>query len=88
MKLIVISQNVCSGCRALESFLKNEFEDVEFEYINIDNNPEAIDEYGVMSTPTTILWDTEDNEESMRHVGFSFEKGSDEIIADFIEQLV
>ena len=41
-----------------------------------------------MSTPTTILWDTEDNEESMRHVGFSFEKGSDEIIADFIEQLV
>ena len=86
MKLIVISQKVCSACRVLENYLKNEHPELEYEHINISENPDAIEKYGVTGTPTTILWDDEDGEELTRHIGFDFD-GGDDIIEDFIIQL-
>ena len=87
MELIMISQTVCSGCRLLENYLKNEHPDVEYKYINIDKEPEAIESYGVTSTPTLILWDTEDDTEAMRKVGFNINSGDDTTVDDFVEQL-
>lgn len=83
MKIKFITQNVCAGCGALETFLKNEHSDIEIETINIDVSPDAVDEYGVMATPTTILWDEEFDEEVTRHIGFV--AGEDE---DFIDELI
>lgn len=87
MKIKFITQNVCSGCSILEKYLENAHPEIEVEEINIDNNPEAIEEYGVMGTPTTILWDEEFDEEVTRHIGFRAgedEKKIDELI-DFVE---
>lgn len=87
MKIKFITQNVCSGCEILENYLKNEHSDIEIETINIDDSPEAIEEYGVMGTPVTILWDEEFDEEITRHMGFvagEDEKFIDELI-DFAE---
>ena len=87
MELIMISQTVCSGCRLLENYLNNEHPEVKYKYINIDKEPEMIDKYSVTSTPTLILWDSEDNEESMRHTGFNINNGDDSLVDDFVEQL-
>lgn len=87
MKIKFITQTVCSGCEILEKYLENEHPDIEVEEINIDKEPDAIEKYGVMGTPTLILWDDEEIEEVTRHVGFRMgedEEKIDELI-DFVE---
>lgn len=87
MKIKLITQNVCAGCEILENYLKNEHSDIEVEKINIDKEPEAIEEYDVMGTPIAILWDEEFEEEVTRHMGFRAgedEEKIDELI-DFVE---
>lgn len=69
MKLTVVSQNVCSGCRQLESYLGSEYPDLEYNHVNIDNEPVYIEKYGIMSTPTTIVEDGD--EEVVRMTGFN-----------------
>lgn len=83
MKIKFITQNVCAGCGALETFLKNEHADIDIETINIDKDTDAVEKYGIMATPTTILWDVEFDEEVTRHIGFI--AGEDE---DFIDELI
>lgn len=68
MKLVVVSQNGCTPCTMVKNFLNGE--GVVFDEVNITTNPEAIEEYGVMSTPVTILIDEDDDEEIARVAGF------------------
>lgn len=78
MKLIVLSQTTCAPCKILKNYLNSE--EVEFTEINIDIEPEAIEKYGITSTPVTVLMD--DEEEIVRVHGFSPDQ-----IDDLIEQL-
>lgn len=68
MKLVVVSQNGCNPCTMVKNFLNGQ--EVEFESVNISETPEGIEQYGVMSTPVTILID-EDGEEVTRVSGFN-----------------
>lgn len=67
MKLVVFTQNGCRPCAMVKNFLQGN--DVEFETVNVSENPEAIEEHGIMSTPVTILFD--EDEEIGRVVGFN-----------------
>lgn len=67
MKLVLISQNNCTPCQMVKNYLDNE--DAEYTEINVSENPNAIQEYSVMSSPTTILFDGDD--EVARVSGFS-----------------
>lgn len=85
MELIVLSQTVCSGCKKLHNKLEELKKESSFEYteINIDDQPEAVAKYNIMSTPVTILMDEE--EEITRVVGYSFKNEED--IEELIDQL-
>lgn len=85
MELIVLSQNVCSGCKKLHNKLEQLKQETSFDYteINIDNQPEAIAKYNIMSTPVTILMD--EGEEVTRIVGYSFKNEED--IEELVDQL-
>lgn len=79
MELKFITQTVCAGCKALEAYLDNVHPDVEYELINIDETPEAIEEYEVTSTPTLILWDDDFGEEVSRQIGFQPGKNEEDV---------
>ena len=85
MELIVLSQTVCSGCEKLHNKLEELKEEMDFQYteINIDEHPEAVQTYNIMSTPVAILMD--EQEEVTRVTGYSFEKEDD--IEMLVEQL-
>ena len=87
MKIKFITQNVCAGCEILDNYLKNEHPDVEVEKINIDKEPDAVEKFDVMGTPTLILWDDEEIEEVTRHVGFRMGEDEDKVdeLIDFVE---
>lgn len=70
MKLVLFSQNGCNPCVAVKNFLNSE--EVEFEAINLSEkeNEEKGKEFGIMSTPVTLLID-EDGEEVAKVVGFN-----------------
>lgn len=70
MELKFITQNICSGCEALQLYLDNKYPDLEFEKINIDEDRSAIEKYDLMGTPTLILWDDDEIEEVNRLVGY------------------
>ena len=87
MKLKVVTQDVCPSCSVLKNYLNNEHEDTEVEYINISQNPELIEELGVNSTPTTLLWDDEFGEAVAKFVGFVAGRDEEHIdeIVGFVE---
>lgn len=66
MNLIVITQNGCDPCQRVKNYLNDE--DVQFETVNINEDRSAIDKYGVMSAPVTILMD--EDEEVARVIGY------------------
>lgn len=67
MNIKVITQDECSPCQMVKNYLNKN--DVEFEEVNIGGNFDLADEYNVMSTPVTILF--EDDEEVARIIGFN-----------------
>lgn len=67
MYIVVVSQNGCNPCQMVKNFIKNE--DIEFTEVNISTDSDAIEKYGVMSTPVTILFDGD--EEIARVVGYN-----------------
>lgn len=87
MKLKVVTQDVCPSCSVLKNYLDNEHEDTEVEYINISQHPELIEELGVNSTPTTLLWDDEFGEPVSKFVGFVAGRDEEHIddIVGFVE---
>ena len=66
MELVVLSQPACGPCTLVKNYLREE--DIPFREIDIVSEPEAIEKYGVMGTPVTILMD--DEEEIVRLSGF------------------
>ena len=78
MELIVLSQTTCAPCKFVKNYLTNE--EVEFTEININEHAEAVEKYGITSTPVTILMDGD--EEIVRVHGFAPDQ-----LEDLIEQL-
>lgn len=60
----------CSPCRALAPIIeemKSEYPDVSFETIDVDENPDAVSEYGIRGIPVVIV--QRDGVETSRFVG-------------------
>lgn len=89
MELKYITQNECPSCRALEIYLKHNHLSIDIDSIrvNIDEDPSAIDMYGVMGTPTLIVWDEEEIEEVDRMVGYSSGEG-DSVVDTLLDRLI
>lgn len=68
MKLIKLHQPKCTPCQFVENFLQDQ--GVEYESIDVSEHPEVAGQYGVMSTPVTILLD-DNGEELERSAGFN-----------------
>lgn len=66
-KLLHFYADWCGPCKMLEPTLKEIEEEIEIEHINVDDNQEIAEKYGVMSIPTLILVKNED--EIARNVG-------------------
>lgn len=72
----------CGPCRMAEPVLEELSEDyagkVIIAKINVDENQNNPQKYGVMSIPTTILF--RDGKEEGRQVGFAGKKGFEDLI--------
>ncbi|SNZ10033.1 thioredoxin 1 [Terribacillus aidingensis] len=55
MKLLKLEQPDCRGCVEVGNILNNS--EVEYEAIDVVENPEVADRYGVMGLPLTLLVD-------------------------------
>lgn len=55
-KSILFTKRGCVPCSSLKRFLLTETE-LEYEEIDIDKNPQALEEYDIMSVPTLIIGD-------------------------------
>jgi len=65
MKVIKFGAKWCVGCKVmgprwLEVEKENEW--LKTEYVGIDKNPEAMNEYQILNLPTFIFFDKEGNE--------------------------
>ncbi|GLO66263.1 thioredoxin family protein [Oceanobacillus kimchii] len=69
--IIKVEKNGCTPCKMVGQLLDASEKDYVTE--NIDENPEIINKYDIMSVPTVIKFDSEGNEVS-RVVGFNPEK--------------
>jgi len=61
MRLVKIMKTVCPQCTLLDLFLQVEGIEVD-EVHNVDNEPEIIEKYDIMGTPTLIFMDDNGNE--------------------------
>ena len=63
MKVIDFYADWCGPCQMMKPVLEEvekEHPEVEFKAINVDENQELAEKYGVMSIPTLIVVDDED----------------------------
>ena len=63
MKVIDFYADWCGPCQMMKPVLEEvekEHPEVKFEAINVDENQELAEKYGVMSIPTLIVVDDED----------------------------
>jgi thioredoxin 1 len=68
LKVIKLSQPQCTPCKMVGNLLDDK--GINHEEIDITERPDIPAEYGVMSTPVTILLD-DDKQEIERVVGFN-----------------
>lgn len=68
MKLIKLYQPNCRPCVFVENFLHDK--GVDYESVNVQENPEVAGQFGIMATPVTILLNDEGNE-VQRSAGFN-----------------
>ncbi len=72
----------CGPCKMAEPVLEelsNQFEGkISFMKVNVDDNNELSQTYGVMSIPTTILF--KDGKELARQIGFAGKRGFEEVL--------
>lgn len=72
----------CGPCRLAEPVLEDLSEShkdtVTFMKINVDENPQTAEKYGVMSIPTTILF--KDGNEVGRQIGFAGKGGFENVL--------
>ena len=86
IKLLKFAAIWCAPCRLLDPIFKSiegegDYDDVEFEYIDIDNSPEIASKFKVMSIPTIVF--IKDDAEIDRMVGLMSKKD----LQDRIEKL-
>lgn len=58
IKVMRFTAEWCSPCRALAPIIeeiKNEYPDVSFETIDVDENPESVSEHGIRGIPVVIV---------------------------------
>ena len=60
MKLIKLYQPNCRPCVFVENFLQDQ--NVDYESVNVQENPDVAAKFGIMATPVTILLDESENE--------------------------
>lgn len=68
MRLLKLEQHNCNPCVMVSNYLDSS--GVDYDSINIEDNPEVAMEYGVMGVPVVILLDDQDQEVE-RVVGFN-----------------
>ncbi|ASB89250.1 MULTISPECIES: glutaredoxin family protein [Bacillus] len=81
MKLIKLEQPSCTPCQLVSNYLNEK--GIEYEVIDVTEQPEVAAEYGVMGVPVTILLDGEGNEVK-RSIGFKPDE-LDELIKNLKE---
>ena len=67
MKIIKLGKQGCNPCKMVENYLQSN--DVQYEDVDVFENPETAAKYDIGSVPVTILLD-EDEQEVSRSVGF------------------
>lgn len=60
LKIIKLEQPNCSPCKYVSNFLDDK--EVEYQAIDVTENPDIGAKYQIMSVPVTILLDEEGNE--------------------------
>lgn len=70
MGLLFFTMDDCVNCANQEIFMENE--GIKYDTVDLSKTPEKAIEYGIMSTPVTILLDGE--EEIDRAYGFDRDK--------------
>lgn len=55
-KAILFTKRGCTPCSNLKRFLLTETE-LKYEEVDIEANPNIVEEYGVMSVPTLVVGD-------------------------------
>jgi thioredoxin 1 len=58
MNLLVLTQNNCPYCDRVKQFLKDK--QVEYDTINMSDQPEYQEKYDVMGAPTILLLDEDE----------------------------
>lgn len=85
-KLLDLGAKKCVPCKMMSPLLAELAKDykgkMDVEFIDVWENPEAAEKYGIQSIPTQIFYDAE-GKEFFRHVGF-FPK--EDILAKFKEK--
>ncbi|AKF30938.1 MULTISPECIES: glutaredoxin domain-containing protein [Bacillus amyloliquefaciens group] len=67
MRLIKLEQPNCNPCKTVSNYLKQA--NIQFETVDVTQEPEAAARFGVMGVPVTILL-SEQGEEVKRSIGF------------------
>jgi thioredoxin 1 len=78
MKILVLTQNNCRYCGMVKQYLDDS--QVEYETVNMSEQPEYQEKYDVMGAPTVLLLD--EDEVITKTTGFNVE-----ILDTLIEQL-
>lgn len=71
MKLLKLEKYNCPTCDKVGIFLDNQ--EIDYEKVNVEDNPDVAAEFGVMGVPVTILLNDEGNEVK-RSTGFNPEE--------------
>ncbi|NUI59265.1 MULTISPECIES: co-chaperone YbbN [Bacillus amyloliquefaciens group] len=67
MRLIKLEQPNCNPCKMVSNYLEQT--GVEYEVVDVTQNPEVAAQFGVMGVPVTFLLN-EQGEEVKRSIGF------------------
>lgn len=54
-KIIMFTAPWCPGCKSLKPHLEQQRDKIEIEYIDIEQQPQAAEEYGVSNLPTLFF---------------------------------
>lgn len=54
-KIIMFTAPWCSGCKSIKPHLEQQRDKIEIEYIDIEQQPQAVEEYGVSNLPTLLF---------------------------------
>ncbi|WP_342497441.1 thioredoxin domain-containing protein [Bacillus sp. FSL K6-2861] len=67
MRLIKLEQSNCNPCKMVSNYLEQA--NIQFETVDVTQEPEVASRFGVMGVPVTILL-SDQGEEVKRSIGF------------------